>query len=276
MNTNIAMFIRCEDRPTNETISNEESLKLAVQAGFKRIFMSFKANHLFEGQYRKFYDLAKSYGLEIVFVHLGYQVNEGIATIWEEGTAGDQLVADYKRDLEIVAKDGIKMVCMHVTKSSKQSPMSKIGLKRWEEIVKHAEKLGVIVALENTVWPGYIEFILDNIQSPNLQVCFDSGHNHVYFKDGFDFKRFKNKIACIHLHDNDQSKDLHLLPFDGTIDWKLLAENLREANYKGVIACESGYKRGYVNELTPLEFFTEAYRRLEKIDDMVNLPTQVK
>ena len=274
MNNNIAMFIRCEDRPTNEVISNEESLKLAAQVGFKKIFMSFKTNHLFEGQYRRFFDLSKAHGLEVSFVHLGYQVGGGIASIWEEDAAGDQLVSDYKKDLEIVAKDGIKMVCMHVTKSNKQSPMSQIGLKRWGELVKHAEKLGVIIALENTVWPGYIEFILDNIKSPNLQVCFDSGHNHVYFRDGFDFKKFKDKIACIHLHDNDQTKDLHLLPFDGTIDWSEIADNLKKANYKGEIACESGYKRGYVNEITPLEFFTQAYRRLEKINDMVFDPSK--
>ena len=72
------------------------------------------------------------------FVHLGYRVNSGIATIWEEGEAGDKLVRDYLKDLEIVAKDGIKMVCMHVTKSNKQSPMSEIGLSRWRKIVKKA------------------------------------------------------------------------------------------------------------------------------------------
>ena len=43
---------------------------------------------------------------------------------------------------------------------------------------------------------------------------------------------FENKIFAVHLHDNDMSDDLHLLPFEGTIDWKELSTNLKKANYQ--------------------------------------------
>lgn len=195
---------------------------------------------------------------------MGYRVNSGIATLWEEGEAGDELIEDYIKDLEIVAKDGIKLVCMHLTKSNLQSPMSNIAVERMKKLISCAEELGVEVALENTVWPGYIEFICDNIKSPNLKVCLDTGHNHVYFNDTFNFERFKNMIACVHLHDNDGTGDQHLLPFDGTIDWNEIVSKLKEAGYNGDITSESVYKGRY-KEISPKHFFEEAKIRLKQI-----------
>ncbi len=200
---------------------------------------------------------------------MGYRVNSGIATIWEEGEAGDELVADYLKDLDMVAEDGIKMVCMHVTKSNKESPMSQIGLKRWEKIVRHAEKLGIVVALENTVWPGYLEFIVGNIKSDNLAVCYDSGHAHFHFKDEYNFDAFKNKIACLHLHDNDASADQHKLPFDGTIDWDGLLTHLKEANFEGDFTSEAVRHECY-KDISPLKFFKLQKERLEKLQDLYN------
>ena len=260
----LAIGVRCEEKPMNHGFSNEESVKLIAKAGFKKVFMSFQNEHLSGVGYRKYLNLIRENNLEVSFVHLGYRVNQGIATLWEEGEAGDELINDYIKDLDIVASDGIKMVCMHVTKSNRQSPMSEIAIKRMKKLLDHAEKLGIEVALENTVWPGYIEFICDHIKSPNLKVCLDSGHNHVYFKDSFNFDKFKNKIACVHLHDNDGTADQHLLPYDGNIDWGKLICDLKDSGYQGDITSESVYK-GQYQDISPLEFYVEAKNRLEKI-----------
>lgn len=47
-----------------------------------------------------------------------------------------------------------------------------------------------IVAFENTK----VEGVLDNIDSDYIGVCYDSGHDHAFFNDKFNFLRFKNKI----------------------------------------------------------------------------------
>ncbi len=220
------------------------------------------------GGYKRYLQLIKEHHLNISFVHLGYRVAPGIATIWEDGPEGDKLIEDYLEDLNTVAKDGIKLVCMHVTKSRQVSPLSEIGLKRWEKIVRHAEKLGVTVALENTKWPGYLEFICDNIKSPNLKICLDTGHNHFHFKDNFNFDRFKDMIACVHLHDNDSTADQHLIPFDGTIDWKRLSKNLKNSGFCGDMASEAVYQKEY-SKIPPEEFYKTVLQRLHKIDEMM-------
>ena len=39
-------------------------------------------------------------------------------------------------------------------------------------------------------------------------------HYHVHFNDELDFSVFKDRIFAVHLHDNDKSDDLHLMPFE--------------------------------------------------------------
>lgn len=76
--------------------------------------------------------------------------------------------------------------------------------------------------------------------------------------DNFDF--FKDRIFAVHLHDNDKSYDLHLLPFDGTIDWKYVMNKLKECNYNEPITMELCYRYGYLN--IPLdEFYNVGYER---------------
>ena len=52
---------------------------------------------------------------------------------------------------------------------------------------------------------------------------------------------------AVHLHDNDQSKDQHLIPFDGTLNWENVVKQLKESNYNGPITMEQCYKDRYLN-----------------------------
>ena len=266
----LAITLRCEDIFLNDGISNEDCIPLISKAGFDCVFMSFQNEHL-NDNYHKYLKLIKSNGLDVNFVHLGYRVGAGINSMWDEGESGDLLLQNYINDISTVAEDGMKIVCMHLTKSSKCPPMSDVGLNRWKKLVNHAEKVGVIIALENTKWPGYIEFMFDNIDSPNLGICYDSGHCHCYFKDEFDFNRFKDKIVCLHLHDNQGEMDEHLIPGDGSIDWDVLVSNLKCAGYNGYITSEAVCSSVYTSDMSPEDFYKEVYKRLKNLKKNLDL-----
>lgn len=85
-----------------------------------------------------------------------------------------------------------------------------MGLDRIRKIVEYAKKLNVKVAFENTKIKGYLEYVLENIKD-----------------------------------DNNKSDDLHLLSFDGTIDWKYVMNKLKECNYNGHITMELCYRSNY-------------------------------
>ena len=119
---------------------------------------------------------------------------------------------------------------MHPTTKDKAPMYGKIGLDRIRKITEYANNLGVKVAFENTRIRGYLEYILENIKDENVGFCFDSGHFHARFKDEFDTVERCVRIFAIHLHDNIRIDDLHLLPFDGTIDWKFFRKTIAIPN----------------------------------------------
>lgn len=127
-----------------------------------------------------------------------------------------------------------------------QKRSTKIQQNRTKEITKnvdYAESLDVKVAFENTKIKGYLDYVIYNA---NVGICFDSGHYHVHFDDDLDFSKFKNRIFAVHLHDNDKSGDLHLIPFDGTLNWESVVKNLKDSNYNGPITMELCYRYEYL------------------------------
>jgi sugar phosphate isomerase/epimerase len=87
-----------------------------------------------------------------------------------------------------------------------------------------AKERGVTLALENT--PGELatparlrQFIIDT-RLTDLRLCFDIGHAHI--GDGVlaSLEPMRGFLATSHIHDNHGIKDEHLLPYEGTIEWK--------------------------------------------------------
>lgn len=235
---------------SNENVSVLETIKAIKNAGFKNIFVQWYDKE-WEYSQEEQVKMCKELGLNIIFAHLGYQ---NINSIWEEGEIGDSLVERYKKDIKDCKENGIPMVVMHLTSKTKAPMYGEIGLERIKKIVNYAKELNVKVAFENTKIKGYLEYVLGNIKDDNVGICFDAGHCHVHFNDEFNFEFFKDRIFAVHLHDNDKSDDLHLLPFDGTIDWKNVIEKLKECNYNGPITLEICYRYDYLN-MTLDEFY---------------------
>lgn len=244
----------------NEKVNVIQTINSIQKAGFKNVFIQWMDEH-WEISQEKQIKLVKEKGLNIIFAHLGYQ---NINSIWEDGCEGDVLVKRYQKDIKNCKENQIPMVVMHLT-SKKVAPLyNKIGLNRIQKIVNYAQEIGVKVAFENTKIKGYLEYVMQNIKNENVGICYDAGHCHVHFNDEFNYEFFKDRIFAVHLHDNDQSDDLHLLPFDGTIDWKYVIKKLKECNYQGPITLELTYRYDYLN-LSLDEFYRKGYERGKKL-----------
>jgi hypothetical protein len=79
----------------------------------------------------------------------------------------------------------------------------------------------------------------------HLKLCIDTGHSNkaMRFYDNptpADFIRRvgKDKIAALHLNDNNTLTDQHKMPFSGTIDWNDTFAALDEVGYDGVYNME--------------------------------------
>ncbi len=248
---------------SNENVNVLETINSIKNAGFKNVFIQWYDKD-WECSQDKQVKICKELGLNIIFAHLGYK---NINYIWEEGLEGEKLVEKYKKDILNCKQYNIPMVVMHLTSKSIAPIYNEIGLNRLKEITQYAQELGIKVAFENTKIKGYLEYVLENIRKDNVGICYDAGHCHVHFNDEFNFEIFKDRIFAVHLHDNDKKDDLHLLPFDGTINWNYVMEKLKECNYNGPITLELCYRYDYLN-MSLDEFYKEGFNRGQKLQNI--------
>ena len=81
---------------------------------------------------------------------------------------------------------------------------------------------------------------VDAVNSEYLVACLDVGHSTALGYDAGDAVRMLGKrIGCLHIHDNDGRRDLHLLPYHGVTNWKHFTEALKEIGYNGTMSLET-------------------------------------
>ena len=250
----------------NKNVSVIETINAIKNAGFKNVFIQWYNKDWTITQEEQLKYIRKK-GLNVIFAHLGYQ---NINDLWLECDTGNKLVDRYKNDIKICKENNIPMVVMHLTSKSEAPKYNENGLKRLKEIIDYAQELNIKVAFENTKIKGYLDYVIENIDNKNVGICFDSGHYHVHFDDDLDFTKFKDRIFAVHLHDNDKSDDLHLIPFDGTLDWKDTIRNLKKCNYSGPITIELCYRYDYLN-ISIDNFYKKGYEIGEKLKEMFDI-----
>lgn len=259
-NDNIAVVVSND----NIDVNVFETINAIKNAGFKNVFIQWYNKDWNPSQEEQLRYI-KECGLNVIFAHLGYQ---GINNLWLDNEIGNSLVERYKNDIRICKENNIPMIVMHLTSKSEAPQYNEVGLNRLKEIVDYAKELDIKVAFENTKIKGYLDYVIDNIDNENVGICFDSGHFHVHFDDDLDFDKFKNKIFAVHLHDNDKSDDLHLMPFDGTLNWKEVINNLKKSNYNGPITMELCYRYEYLN-MGINNFYKKGYEVGSKLNMML-------
>jgi len=155
---------------------------------------------------------------------------------------------------------------MHVTGSDNPPPYSQLGLDRFKQLAEKAEKAGITIALENVWRLEYLDYIFDNIKSDKLKFCYDSGHENCFTHGADCLSKYGDKLAALHLHDNDGLNDQHILPFGGNVNWDRIMTKIKELNYRGVLALEiDAQYSGVLDEYSADGFLLEAKRRADKL-----------
>ena len=125
------------------------------------------------------------------------------------------------------------------------------------EYLPYAKSCGVKIATENLwVWDGqngrakhaacstpenfckHLEIIDDK----NFVACLDIGHAEMMGDDVSSVSMIKalgNRLAVLHIHDNDKHNDSHQIPFSMNIDFVSIVNALKEINYNGYFTLEA-------------------------------------
>jgi len=242
----------------------EERIKLIKDAGFVSVMIWWGEETKENEEEQKVQpDIIRKYNLKLENAHFSFA---GIDAIWKDSSDGDALLKKYLSYIDDCKTHEIPTVVMHVTGSDNPPPYSQLGLDRFKQIIEKTEKNGITIALENVWRPDYLDFIFNNIKSDYLKFCYDSGHENCFTK-GFDYlSKYGGKLAALHLHDNDGTKDQHKFPFSGAVDWERIMKKLKEINYKGVLALEIDAQYSDVfNEYAAEAYLIEAKKRADRL-----------
>lgn len=152
---------------------------------------------------------------------------------------------------------------MHSTNRQIEVPVNDIGLKHFSQLVKHAEKRNVIIALENVRNLNYTDYIFDHIPSPYLGFCYDSGHEHSLHRGVDVLAKFGHRLITTHLHDNYGQEDEHSPLGKGSIDWEDLITRLKTCKPIDTLCLEiEMITQNDSNTFDPLVFLCAAYQDL--------------
>ena len=181
--------------------------------------------------------------------------------------ARPQMLLRQKLTLQILADMGVNTITIH-TGNETHYPgydlevMYECMKRSLDELLPMAEKLGIVICIEN-IWyqintPERLLGIKKEFPSDALGFCYDSGHANLMdkgrnFPDSNPFKYWKDvppqfddrilekmlpHVVNCHLHDNNGIVDQHFNPGRGTVDWKHTIGLLKQAPRLQVIQCE--------------------------------------
>ena len=236
----------------------EQRLQLIKEAGFDATSLWWEG----EDKYIE-PDIARKAGLQIDNVHA--PVNEE-NLLWLDGIDGE----DYKNILISCVEDcsthDISTAVIHLTSFEGNVAVTDIGLKRIGEIIEIAQQKNVKLAFENLSTLEHLDAVFERFDSPHVGFCYDSGHENYKYPDQDCLALYGDKLLALHINDNIGDGDIHILPFDGTVDWNAKMQKLKKCKEVGYLALEAGYcwdhpKSAAYRKLSAKEYLELAHRK---------------
>jgi len=242
-------------------------------AGFEDVML----DHTRPRNLGRFISIAFEKGLKVPFIHLD---SKEASSIWTMNDKQQGFVEYVKDSIKLCGDNGVETVVMHTNFNGTEVAPNQVGLDCIKQMLEAAESGNVKIALENNDDLPHLDYLLQNIDSPNLGFCFDSGHWNLCTPDVDLLGKYGDRLIAVHLHDNAGKQepveriwdqDLHLLPFDGITNFDKVARGIAKSKYNGPVMLESRRNKWGIDytELPPEDFLKDAHVRAKKLADMI-------
>lgn len=197
-----------------------------------------------------------------------------INDMWSaDDTAGEAMLNRLLDCADKCAKYNIPTMIVHISSGRPMPEITEAGNLRYKRLIDYAKKKNIKIAFENLRYRENLEYSLSRY--PESVFCWDCGHEYCFTPGQKFVPLFGDRLGALHIHDNycHVDSDDHLLPFDGSIDFNIVAKELAQSGYKGTLMLE------VFRDLTPTEkiydtmsteeFFKRAASAARKLADMV-------
>lgn len=229
----------------NYAVPFDKSIELIRSSGFELISIGGRESH---SRYHKpdgrerIREVCALHGVTIDSIHASFGSTVDISD--PEEVLRRSASMEIAREIRACSDLGVKTLIMHISgfKIDDISARMKQLRKSLDELLEIAEKEGVSLAAENlgvSMAKILLKYALDMFDTPRLGLCFDNGHAELNREDYDILAHYSSRLYAVHLHDNDGSRDLHMLPFEGSCDLPNLAAQLNKAERLCPITVES-------------------------------------
>ena len=247
-----------------------EKYRLIKAAGFDGVMTWWGGDDKWGDDYKQNPALARAQGLFVENAHAPFDT---VNNLWLDNLESEAYADDLIRYAGELAQIGIPTMIVHVSNGYDPPPVCQLGIDRLKRLTATAETHKINVAVENLRRGDYTAAVFGAISSPYLKFCYDSGHNNYVDRNSNYLGMYGNKLAALHLHDNDGTTDQHLAPMDGTADWPLIARRIKDTGYTGAVALEVFCGEGKLPRDTASELLAYAHERAVRVRELLNGPT---
>lgn len=182
-------------------------------------------------------------GLDVVG-HLGWYYPLDLPTQEARRGIRDSLL----QDLAVLAELGARKATVHLFLQTPRSMVGTEGRIRaaaglLTELVDRAVPLGIRPMLEHlTAHPEHLRSLAGVLKKvPDLGLVLDVGHANLGTEGNAAPKmieRWADRLAHVHVSDNQGRDDQHLPIGAGLVDWRTVVRSLRQSGYEGTITLE--------------------------------------
>ena len=255
-----------------------ELLQIIKNVGFDAVSPGWQS----EEKLKEIVAVSERLGLEVQALHAPFRK---AADLWSTDA---HIFAPAKKELKEViaacAKFYIPVVVVHAWIGfDYHFDENHLCYDHFDEIVQYAKEHNVRIAFENTEGIEYLRALMSHFQNNDtVGFCWDSGHEMCYNYSEDLLETWGSKLLMTHLNDNlgvsrfdgkiYWTDDLHLLPFDGIADWNDNVQRLKKARRLPILNFElcvtskpNRHENDVYEQMTPVQYFTEAYKRACKI-----------
>ncbi len=164
----------------------------------------------------------------------------------------------YQQSFEAAMAVGAKHVNFHSGHKGMHHRVSiekncQTSIKFWKEYIKQFEDNGVVAVLENVLDFDYehIKTIVDEVNSPFLKVCLDTGHANLCSTISPQnwIKTYGDRLQHMHLHNNFKTNDDHNGIKYGTVNFLGIVDTLKSENLNPYIVFEIFDKKELVESV---------------------------
>ena len=243
-------------------ISVADTIALMKDNGFEGTFLGNEGP-----EFHQIVEACQQADIAVETIHAPFnKIND----MWLPGEAGEEMLRRLTTAFEDAAAHNIPVVIVHMSSGFQPPIIGDVGNERFRRLMETADRLGVIPAIENQRLLANIALMFERYE--NARFCWDTGHENCFTPGREYMPLFGDKLAALHIHDNqcEYNKDLHMLPYDGKVDFDKAARQIAKSGFQGSVMLEVMARAECYAQLSGEEFYGRAAKSARRLADAID------